>query len=70
MVRSKENRVVKTKTAYTSYRGGCVQTPPHWDELEPWMRDALEGTMQVARLMMRAGGARTITDNEGSDNGS
>lgn len=62
MVRSKEGVVVKTKTAYQSYRGGCVNPPPHWDELEQWMRDALEGTMHVANLMKRAGGARMSED--------
>jgi hypothetical protein len=33
------------QTAYSSYRGGFRQgapAPPHWDDLEPWVRDALK----------------------------
>lgn len=67
MVRSKEGRIVKTKTAYSAFRGNCVKTPPHWDELPQWVRDALEGTMHVATLMRRAGGARISEDDSDSD---
>ena len=70
MVGSKEGRVVKTKTAYQTYRGGCVKPPPHWDELPQWAREALEGTMHVASLMRRAGGARTPSDSGENDSDS
>lgn len=40
--------------AYNIYRGGFSQNPPpHWDDLEPWQRDAmtvcyLQGTLNGA----------------------
>jgi hypothetical protein len=69
MVRSKEGRTMKTKTAYSVYRGNCVKPPPHWDDLLQWQRDAFEGTMHVMKLAMRAEGARSseLTEEEESE---
>lgn len=34
----------RIKTAYNTFRGGCregADVPPHWDELPPYVRDAV-----------------------------
>lgn len=43
--------VVRTKTAYSAYRGTLKDPIPHWDDLEPWIQEALTGTMNQYRLM-------------------
>jgi hypothetical protein len=43
--------VVRTKTAYLAYRGTCKKAPPHWDDLETWLQEALTGTLNQYRLM-------------------
>jgi hypothetical protein len=42
----------RVQIAYNVFRGGCrvANAPPHWLDLEPWMRDAmltayLQGTL-------------------------
>lgn len=62
----------RPKMAYSIFRGGLrkdVIPPPHWDELEPWMRDA----MRVAYLQGKLDGttpphqARDGQTSEGRD---
>lgn len=49
--RNVTEKVVKTKTAYLTYRGTCKEVPPHWDDLSLQMQEALMGTLTQYRLM-------------------
>ena len=44
MQRNKDTILRRERIAYDAFRGGFRRgavVPPHWDDLESWMRDAL-----------------------------